>query len=62
MKPIPQEFIDRRNAERRANSAQAIAYHYQECERRVASRRRSDCAGVAHWLSVFHAAREGLNK
>ena len=61
-------FDNRRDLERRQNSAAAIAFHFQECaraslaherqsERRVAERRATDNQAICAWLSIFHETR-----
>ena len=51
------EFLERRDRERRENSAAAIAFHFSECERRAGERRRSDNAKICNWVSRFDRAR-----
>jgi len=55
---LKHEFLERRERERRADHACAVAYHYAQCERRERERREQDSAAIAQWLTAFDAARE----
>ena len=50
-------FDNRRELERRQNSAAAIAFHFSEIERRQSERRACDSQAICAWLSLFDAAR-----
>lgn len=51
------EALERRTAERRAASVEAVARHFAIVERRTAERRAADAARVADWIRRFEAAR-----
>jgi hypothetical protein len=57
-----QDFIERREQERRSKTAIAIAHHFAECDRRQNERRQNDKAIIVDWIARFNKVQSHIQE